>query len=39
VAARGGRLELVGASRLFRRMWRIIGFADVAGVSFPEGRR
>jgi anti-anti-sigma factor len=38
VAARGGRLELVGASRLFRRMWRIIGFADVAGVSFPEGR-
>jgi anti-anti-sigma factor len=38
VAARGGRLVLAGASRLFRRMWRITGFADVAEVSFPEGR-
>jgi anti-anti-sigma factor len=38
LAARGGRLVLVGASRLFRRMWRIIGFADVAEVSFSEGR-
>jgi len=38
VAARGGRLVVAGASRLFRRMWRIIGFADVAEVSFSEGR-
>jgi anti-anti-sigma factor len=36
VTARGGRLVLEGASRLFRRMWRIIGFADVAEVSFTE---
>jgi hypothetical protein len=39
VAARGGRLVLVGAPRLFRRMWHIIGFADVAEVSFSEDRR
>jgi anti-anti-sigma factor len=38
VAARGGRLVVAGSSRLFERMWRIIGFADVAGVSFSEGR-
>lgn len=36
VTARGGRLALEGTSRLFRRIWRIIGFADVAEVSFSE---
>jgi anti-anti-sigma factor len=36
VTARGGRLVLEGASRLFRRIWRILGFADVAEVSFAE---
>jgi anti-anti-sigma factor len=39
VGARGGRLVVTGSSRLFRRMWQIIGFADVAEVSFREGRR
>jgi anti-anti-sigma factor len=38
VAARGGRLVVSDASRLFRRMWRILGYDDVAGVSFAGGR-
>jgi anti-anti-sigma factor len=38
VAARGARLEVAGASRLFRRMWRICGFAGHAEVSFREVR-
>jgi anti-anti-sigma factor len=38
VAAGGGRVVVEGASRLFRRIWGVIGFADVAGVSFGEAR-
>jgi anti-anti-sigma regulatory factor len=32
----GARLELTGTSRVFRKMWRILGFDDSADVSFPE---
>jgi ABC-type transporter Mla MlaB component len=32
------RLELSGASRLFRRMWALLGPAGLPEVSFPEGR-
>jgi anti-anti-sigma regulatory factor len=33
---RGARLELTGTSRVFRRMWRILGFDGYAEVSIPE---
>jgi anti-anti-sigma factor len=33
---RGARLELVGTSRVFRRMWRILDFDDYAAVAFRE---
>jgi anti-anti-sigma factor len=33
VAARGGRLVLTGTSRLFRRMWQVLGSGDVAEVA------
>jgi anti-anti-sigma regulatory factor len=33
---RGARLELTGTSRVFRRMWRILGFDEYAEVAFPE---
>jgi len=33
---RGSLLELTGTSRVFGRMWRIVGFDDYAQVSFRE---
>jgi anti-anti-sigma regulatory factor len=33
---RSARLELVGSSRVFQRMWRILGFGDNAEVAFRE---
>ncbi|MGY1604864.1 MEDS domain-containing protein [Geodermatophilus sp. SYSU D00815] len=33
---RGARLELVGASRVLRRMWDVLGFSDVVSVTFRE---
>lgn len=33
---RGARLELTGTSRIFRRMWRILGFDEYADVAFRE---
>ena len=38
VTGRGARLVLAGTPRLFRRMWRIVGLSDLAGVSFVEER-
>lgn len=36
LADRGTRLELVGCSRVFRRMWRVLGFDEYVEVSFRE---
>jgi anti-anti-sigma regulatory factor len=33
---RGSLLELTGTSRVFRKMWRILGFDDYAAVGLPE---
>jgi anti-anti-sigma regulatory factor len=33
---RGPRLELVGTSGVFRRMWDLLGFDELADVSFRE---
>jgi anti-anti-sigma regulatory factor len=33
---RGARLELVGTSGVFRRMWDLLGFDELADVSFRE---
>jgi anti-anti-sigma factor len=33
---RAARLELVGCSRMFRRMWQLLGFDDLVDVAFRE---
>jgi anti-anti-sigma factor len=38
VTGRGARLVIVGASRLFCRMWRIVGLGGLPGVSFTRER-
>jgi len=32
----GRHLELVGGSRVFRRVWRLVGFDDYVDVTFAE---
>lgn len=40
LAARSVRLEITGASRLFRHMWALLGYATaLPRVSFTDGRR
>jgi hypothetical protein len=34
--ARGVQVEVLGASRLFRRVWRVLDFDAVAAVTFTE---
>lgn len=34
---RGARLVLLGASRLFRRMWTVLGFAEATGALLANG--